>query len=130
MLLINDLYIFMIFFSDVFDAFIFLLLSFIIINIILVCSFQIADHNPTIEKISPYECGFDPYDDAHNEFDIKFYLFAILFLLFDIETIYFFPLIFHNFIFIDFSFAVIIDFILELMLCYLYAYKTDVFEFR
>ena len=72
-------------------------------------------------------CGFDPYEAAHNEFDIKFYLFAILFLLFDIETIYFFPLIFHNFVLIDFSFDIVIDFVLELLLCYLYAYKTDVF---
>ena len=91
----------------------------IFFSIILISSFQISDSNAYIE----YECGFDPYDDSHNEFDIKFYLFAILFLLFDIETIYFFSLIFHNFVLIVFSFDIVIDFVLELLLCYLYAYK-------
>ena len=43
------------------------------------------------EKLSSYECGFDPYEDARNAFDVRFYLVAILFLLFDIETVFLFP---------------------------------------
>lgn len=43
------------------------------------------------EKISAYECGFDPFDDARGRFDIRFYLVAILFLIFDLEVSFLFP---------------------------------------
>jgi len=43
------------------------------------------------EKLSSYECGFDPFDDARHTFDIKFYLVAILFLIFDLEIAFLFP---------------------------------------
>lgn len=47
--------------------------------------------NYDIEKISIYECGFDPFEDALGRFDIRFYLVSILFLIFDIEVIFLFP---------------------------------------
>jgi NADH-quinone oxidoreductase subunit A len=43
------------------------------------------------EKISPYECGFNPFDDAREKFQVKFYLVAILFLIFDLEVSFLFP---------------------------------------
>ena len=43
------------------------------------------------EKLSAYECGFDPFDDARGRFDIRFYLVAILFIIFDLEVSYLFP---------------------------------------
>nr|QGN73917.1 NADH dehydrogenase subunit 3 [prasinophyte sp. MBIC10622] len=43
------------------------------------------------EKISAYECGFDPFDDARGRFDIRFYLVAILFIIFDLEVTFLFP---------------------------------------
>ena len=58
---------------------------------ILFLSFRLTVNNPDTEKLSTYECGFEPYEDARNIFDIRFYLVAILFLVFDLETIYFFP---------------------------------------
>lgn len=48
----------------------------------------------TFEKISSYECGFDAFSDARDPFDVKFYLIGILFILFDIEVLFFFPYIF------------------------------------
>ena len=45
----------------------------------------------TIEKLSSYECGFDPYEDARNTFDVRFYLVAILFIIFDLEITFLFP---------------------------------------
>jgi NADH-quinone oxidoreductase subunit A len=53
--------------------------------------YLIADHYLYSEKISGYECGFDPFSDARDPFNIKFYLISILFIIFDIELIYFFP---------------------------------------
>ncbi len=43
------------------------------------------------EKISAYECGFDPFDDARSHFDVQFYLVAILFIIFDLEVTFLFP---------------------------------------
>lgn len=47
--------------------------------------------NYNMEKVSAYECGFQPFEDTRNRFDVKFYLVAILFIIFDIEIIYLFP---------------------------------------
>jgi NADH-quinone oxidoreductase subunit A len=44
-----------------------------------------------LEKLSAYECGFDPFGDARHTFSIKFYLVAILFIIFDLEIIFLFP---------------------------------------
>ena len=51
----------------------------------------LAPHRPDAEKNSPYECGIAPFDDARMKFDVRFYLIAILFILFDLETAFLFP---------------------------------------
>jgi len=71
--------------------FIFLLASFGLSTILLVLSLLIGTHNPYYEKISAYECGFEPFEDARNKFDVKFYIVAILFLIFDVEVLYLLP---------------------------------------
>ena len=48
-------------------------------------------HRPDPEKLSPYECGFEAFEDARMKFDVRYYLVAILFILFDLETAFFFP---------------------------------------
>ena len=60
-------------------------------SIILFLSYRLSTYNPDTEKVSAYECGFDPYEDARNVFDVRFYLVAILFIIFDLEAVYFFP---------------------------------------
>lgn len=50
-----------------------------------------AARKPDQEKNSPYECGFEPFSDARVEFDVRFYLVAILFIIFDLEVIFLFP---------------------------------------
>ena len=47
--------------------------------------------NPDPEKLSPYECGFEPFSDSRMEFDVRFYLVAILFIIFDLEIAFLFP---------------------------------------
>ncbi len=59
--------------------------------IILLASFIIARQKPDLEKLSAYECGFDPFDDARGQFDVRFYLVAILFIIFDLEVAFLFP---------------------------------------
>jgi NADH-quinone oxidoreductase subunit A len=48
-------------------------------------------HKPDPEKNSPYECGFEPFENSRIPFDVRFYLVAILFIIFDLETAFFFP---------------------------------------
>ena len=48
-------------------------------------------HKPDAEKLSEYECGFPAFDDSRSQFDVRFYLVAILFIIFDIEAAYLFP---------------------------------------
>ena len=59
--------------------------SFVVINFIL------APQKPDPEKLSAYECGFEPFDDSRMEFDVRFYLVAILFIIFDLEIAFLFP---------------------------------------
>src|SRR3546814_12851357 len=54
-------------------------------------SFLVARQNPDSEKLSAYECGFDAFDDARSKFDVRFYLVAILFIIFDLEVAFLFP---------------------------------------
>ena len=54
-------------------------------------SFIVGDKKPDKEKLSAYECGFEAFDDARGRFDVRFYLVAILFIIFDLEVAFLFP---------------------------------------
>lgn len=58
---------------------------------LLTAPFVVAFRRPDPEKMSAYECGFDAFDDARMRFDIRFYLVAILFIIFDLEMAFLFP---------------------------------------
>lgn len=78
-------------FDSYFNILVFLLLSSLLSSIIFVLSFVLSSKADDIEKISAYECGFNPFEDSRNEFDIRFYVVAILFLIFDLEISFLFP---------------------------------------
>lgn len=71
--------------------FIFLVIAIFISSLMLIIPFVTAPNKPDAEKLSVYECGFSPFGDARSKFDIKFYLVAILFLIFDLEIAFLFP---------------------------------------
>jgi NADH-quinone oxidoreductase subunit A len=54
-------------------------------------SFLLGRQRPDSEKLSPYECGFEPFEDARIRFDVRYYLVAILFIIFDLEVAFLFP---------------------------------------
>ena len=58
---------------------------------LLVVAFLVAYKRPDPEKLSAYECGFNAFDDARMKFDVRFYLVAILFIIFDLEVSFLFP---------------------------------------
>ena len=57
----------------------------------IVLNFVFSPKNPDPEKLSAYECGFEPFNDSRMEFDVRFYLVAILFIIFDLEIAFLFP---------------------------------------
>jgi NADH-quinone oxidoreductase subunit A len=59
--------------------------------VIVLASFIVARQRPDSEKLSPYECGFEPFADARSKFDVRYYLVAILFIIFDLEVAFLFP---------------------------------------
>jgi len=70
---------------------IFIGISGIIATALLVAPFLLAPSKPDPEKLSAYECGFNAFDDARMKFDVRFYLVAILFIIFDLEVAFLFP---------------------------------------
>ncbi len=63
-----------------------IVLALTISGVVLGLSFLLAIQAPDSEKTSAYECGFEPFEDARNRFDVRFYIVAILFLIFDLEV--------------------------------------------
>jgi len=59
--------------------------------VIIIASLVLAKQAPDVEKLSAYECGFAPFEDARIKFDVRFYLVAILFIIFDLEVAFLFP---------------------------------------
>ena len=70
---------------------IFLAIALILSLGFLILNFAFSPSNPDPEKLSSYECGFEPFNDSRMEFDIRFYLVAILFIIFDLEIAFLFP---------------------------------------
>ena len=79
------------FLSNYFSIIIFLFLSLGLSVGFIVLNFILSPRNPDPEKLSAYECGFEPFNDSRMEFDIRFYLVAILFIIFDLEIAFLFP---------------------------------------
>ncbi len=77
--------------SEYFPILVFLAIGGVIAMAMVGGSLLAAQQKPYAEKLSPYECGFEPFDDARRKFDVRFYLVAILFIIFDLEVAFLFP---------------------------------------
>jgi NADH-quinone oxidoreductase subunit A len=77
--------------ADYLPLVLFIALSIGISAALLLVPFVVAYQNPDPEKLSAYECGFNAFDDARMKFDVRFYLVAILFIIFDLEVAFLFP---------------------------------------
>lgn len=77
--------------NDYLPLVIFLAVSAGIAGALMIAPFLVAHSNPDPEKVSAYECGFEAFDDARMNFDVRFYLVAILFIIFDLEIAFLFP---------------------------------------
>jgi|TARA_B110000261_G_scaffold91261_1_gene103872 NADH-quinone oxidoreductase subunit A len=79
------------FLSDYFSIILFLFIAIGLSFGFVLANFFAAPSNPDPEKLSAYECGFEAFDDSRMEFDVRFYLVAILFIIFDLEIAFLFP---------------------------------------
>ena len=107
---------------------IFLVISIILSLIIINLSYFLSIQNPETEKLSSYECGFEPYEDARNIFDVKFYIVAILFIIFDIETMFLLPWSVSLSQLNILGFWSMIDFIIELAVGFVYIWYVGALE--
>lgn len=107
-----------------FFEYIYIIIAFIIAMLLAFClyifSYNLIQKNISLEKISVYECGFDPFERVRGVFDVKFYLVAILFIIFDIEIIFLFPWVLVLVHIGFFGIFIMIIFLLLLGLVYVY----------
>lgn len=103
------------FFLLVFSSF-----SLLIVILLFIGSFFLGNREVDQEKVSPYECGFNPFEDARQPFDVRFYLVAILFIVFDLEVMFLFPwsVVLYHLNYISYLSMYIFLFILLLGFCY------------
>ena len=90
---------------------------------------KVYNTSAAFEKISPYECGFNPFEDSRNQFDISFYLIGILFIIFDLEVSFLFPWVLAlNHINI-FGFLSMLVFLVVLTIGFIYEWFSGALDF-
>lgn len=123
-------FIMLFFYLEFYKIILFFTISFKLAIFILYLSYWVSTNNPDVEKLSTYECGFDPYGDARNHFDVRFYLVGLLFLIFDLETIFFLPWSISISFLSNSAFWGMLDFILELIVGFIYVWRLGVLDWE
>ncbi|ATW05034.1 NADH-quinone oxidoreductase subunit A [Sphingopyxis sp. BSNA05] len=85
-------------------------------------------HNPSAEKLSEYECGFPAFEDSRSQFDVRFYLVAILFIIFDLEAAFLFPWAVSLELTGWVGWTTMMVFLAELVIGFAYAWKVGALE--
>jgi NADH-quinone oxidoreductase subunit A len=98
--------------------------------VIVLASFIVARQRPDSEKLSPYECGFEPFADARSKFDVRYYLVAILFIIFDLEVAFLFPWAVSLGAIGIFGFWSMMVFLLVLTVGFIYEWKKGALEWE
>ncbi len=96
----------------------------------LILSASVGRHKPSAEKLSPYECGVEPVGTARERFSVKFYIVAMMFVIFDIEVVFLYPWAVAFKSLKLFGLIEMVIFIAILMLCYVYIWKRGGFEWE
>jgi NADH:ubiquinone oxidoreductase subunit 3 (subunit A) len=119
---------------EFFELTLFMGFSFALVIIVYLLSFllsfsKVYNSSAVFEKISPYECGFNPFEDSRNQFDISFYLIGILFIIFDLEVSFLFPWVLAlNHINI-FGFLSMLVFLVVLTIGFIYEWFSGALDF-
>jgi NADH-quinone oxidoreductase subunit A len=118
----------MFFYNEIYQIGVLLIFAITISSALIVLSYSFSSSAPDVQKLSAYECGFDPYEDARNLFDVRFYLVAILFIIFDLEAVFFFPWCVSLSFLTTEGIWCMIDFIVELLAGYWYAWEVGALD--
>jgi NADH-quinone oxidoreductase subunit A len=113
-----------------FPILLFVLVGLLLGGILLTVGSLVSPNRPDPEKLSPYECGFEAFEDARMKFDVRYYLVAILFILFDLEIAFLFPwaIVLPE---IGFAgFAAMMVFLLVLVVGFVYEWKKGALEWE
>lgn len=113
-----------------YELFFYCFCIFCISLIILILCYLITLSNPYGEKNNGYECGFNPFADSANPMHIKFYLISILFIISDIEVVFFFPWAICLKELMFFAFYAIYPFLIILLVGFIYEWKKGVMEWE
>lgn len=116
--------------SEFYQIFIFCLISIVLALVLVAASLIVAPQPSDVEKLSAYECGFDPFDDSRNQFDVRFYLVAILFIVFDLEIAFLFPFVVCLSEQTYVAIASVFIFLLVLTIGFVYEWKKDALEWE
>ena len=111
------------FLKDYLPIIIFLVLALGLSCAFVVVNFILSPKKPDPEKLSAYECGFEPFQDSRMEFDVRFYLVAILFIIFDLEIAFLFPWAASLHLIGDIGFYSMIFFLFLLVIGFFYEWK-------
>ena len=111
-------------------VFVYFVLSVVLSFVILVLTRFTSVESSDSEKVSSYECGFNPFDDARSRFDIRFYLVAIRFIVFDIEAAFLYPWSMSLGENGMWGYLSILDFLFELVVGYVYVWKVGALEWE
>lgn len=103
----------------------FLIFAIFLTVLIIGASYLLARQNPDAEKLSSYECGFEPYEDTRHVFDVKFCVIAILFIIFDIEIMFLIPWCISISKLDLLGFWSMIDFLIELGIGFFYVWHVN-----
>jgi NADH-quinone oxidoreductase subunit A len=110
--------------------FIYLCFAIILSLIIVILSYFLVTQSPETEKLSTYECGFEAYGDTRSQFNVRFYIIAILFILFDIEIIFLAPWCVSISQLNLLGFWSMIEFLVELGVGFIYAWCVGAIEWN
>ena len=115
---------------DYFNLFILLLVSSVLSAVLILISYVLVLESPDSEKLSTYECGYEPYDNSRHIFNIRFFLVAIIFIIFDIEILFLIPWCTSIAKLNLLGFWSVIDFIFELGIGFFYIWYANSLEWK
>jgi len=109
---------------------IFIAVGIVVGGVMIAIGFILGPHRPDDEKLSPYECGFEAFEDARMKFDVRYYLVAILFIIFDLEIAFLFPWAIVLEEIGVFGYAAMVVFLGILVIGFIYEWKKGALEWE
>ena len=116
--------------AEYFPILVFLVISLALGAVLLATGGILGPRTPDSEKASPYECGFEAFEDTRSKFDVRYYLVAILFIIFDLEAAFLFPWAVSVFSLGWAAWIAMMIFLVELALGFAYAWKKGALEWE